>query len=481
MSDVERGRTNRIWILAKPPIFCMPSQAYIGIMNSISIATNIYRHQVHTMVQNLATKHSLLACRAMYNLAQERRRAEQTAKVDDLLHHLGGHENADRIQELAQIEAEFHKRVETTTKVLKAKQALWRAHSSLESTHEWMVNQHQRQPEDMSWEAEISGSCRLHQSHGLVSNDAVKSTDCDGYEMQPDDDNESSNGNHGCTYDSEKECRALAMPTTTTGKSSPSLEEQHHLDSDSQQRDAEWALPAWCLGDEPPPSLPDGKTLDQFVYSNDTTTARTPESTAESHLKKSHASNQAGPDATDARRYTHPAHEGEGALSEHLRLAKLLLDKEWHEFVGIWAVRNDKVRQVELHRGHAWFEHRRLRSPDVREAEELQRSRSVGAYAMYNVLSASTAKPNALLRDNGSSGPKCHCQNSISHDESRQWESAGTRLETPSVHKCPWAERISLKKLCSESGCRSHTSALCAIIKPEEDGATKAVSSISTL
>lgn len=76
---------------------------------------------------NMAAKYSILAYRAMYNQAHQRRKAEQKTRMDKLWRRWGEQENIGRILRLAWEEIDFERKVQATTRLLKARQALWKA------------------------------------------------------------------------------------------------------------------------------------------------------------------------------------------------------------------------------------------------------------------------------------------------------------------------------------------------------------------
>lgn len=257
---------------------------------------------------------------------------------------------------------------------------------------------HESQEEDGTWEAELaltSSSYELQEIpeiHSLVWDRPVEET-------QFDNNNESTHRSHShISHNGDNERKAeQAAATPTTGCNSNMSTEQLYLGSGPRQLDTEWTLPAWCISHESP-SPPNNKTLARPIFPNGVAAIGHFDKTDESKFDNSRAPNSGESNNIDTEPCAHSSFTSasssnfEGVTSEHLELMKLLLDKEWNDFMEMWSARNGHLGQVDRQRGKTWSEHRRLRPVEMREVEELERSRNISTHAMYNVLSASSSE-----------------------------------------------------------------------------------------
>lgn len=174
------------------------------------------------------------------------------------------------------------------------------------------------------------------------------------------------------------------------------------------------------------------------------------------------------PDASGDDDNTAPSTGPEEPITAHLELATLLLDEQWNEFMDLWSTRNDHTRQGERQRFNAWFEHRRLRPTEVREAEELQRTCRISAYAVCGVLSVpvSSKHGTSSLITTGDISSSLGC-----HSQPRGFHVGSTTLlhgNTPEALRCPWIKRMSKNRGCRQIGCRVHSSTLCTVSGAED-------------
>lgn len=470
---------------------------------------------------NMTTKYSRLACKAMRLLATQRREAEQQAKVDEFRRQVGDKEIADRVHKRAEDEARFERREEATTKALEIKKRLWKSSQNSGSGSDlhdskWDLDPREWKPYDepgeSSWETAGIDCDQGHQA-GLqpilqtFSTDPLEEAafseywksgwDEDGYDEASDyghNDNQDYDYNYDHDFDYDYNGRSDNLETNEEvsilpeegNENSPDLGLDLAAQNQHEQEEAAWPVPTWDVELRPRSKnnisqkstviLDDKGTTLSHVSDSGTGAIHQPEKEKDGlfSLAEYATSNADSGQSPSGSRLNPPsppisrAHNY-GILGPELELAQLLLDKEWHNFMETWSTRNIQVEQPRFDRACAWFEHRQLRSEEVRESEELDRAHKVRSNTVFNVvLAQEAAQSRQHCHSQGASRPRleCPCQPKDLAEYKEEVKGATREGYSGNLVGCPW-NRSRDKSSCVSSGCRYHHSRLSEVSKPE--------------
>lgn len=468
------------------------------------------------VTQYSATKYSILASKAMYNLARDRRKAEQIFKVSEFRSKLGDQKTIDTTQRLAKEEVKFRKKVKATTKLLDERRAWWKADpdtpqpAQCDEVSQWTVDSRdwQSTPGEDAWKGETgatSSSWQNEEAQALKSQEwqpgdgiywgTEASTTTNNNTWPSDHDHDEKPHHHQATSQTvewqgtwedegeEEEEAGSTLPTKSQTNDAPDI-----------QGPTTWGRPAngTTILTDADESFLDSNEVDDDdrgyrddFDSDDSCYYHSDESDAHLLFEGGHDASPIGSGISLDTEEEAIADSGPGVLAhawckwqdhdddpapalpikdklaldnlndgssnplsvspasgtpddqDFMKLAALLLDQEWTEFVEQWSARNDRIRKIQHQRGNAWFEHRRLRPTEVREAEEYQQAHQISGYAIYggSTLSSVSVSTNLRVTDGNL---QCRCQNTNGGEREQSNHS-----DVSDVHqKCPWIQRM---------------------------------------